>query len=168
MVAPTSIAFSSHPSATMILKSLRLWDIRTLHRLERQIFPLDAYPYLDLTLMLLTPGMLNLKVVDPADQLLGFIAVGDVWWSGRPAWIITVGVGKAHQNQGIGRYLMQAIESRLQATHIRLTVRASNAPARHLYHQLGYAIVREQRGYYNDGETGVVMEKWLPPPTESL
>jgi ribosomal-protein-alanine N-acetyltransferase len=145
----------------MQLQPLTLWDIRPLYRLERLIFPLDAYPYLDLALLLMMPRMVNLKAVDEQGCLVGMIAVGDVWWPANPAWVLTLGVHPQYQSQGLGRHLMQTAEGQLRAKRLRLTVRRGNAAARHLYHSLGYVTLHEQSGYYGDGETGIVMEKRL-------
>lgn len=134
-------------------------DLRRVYRLEQEIFPKDAYPYLDLAFLLLTPGMVNLKAQSADGEFRGFIAVGDSWLPGRPAWIITIGVARAQQNRGIGRALLLAIEDRLRARRVRLTVRKSNAPAIHLYTALGYHMLMTHPRYYNDGEDGVVMEK---------
>jgi ribosomal protein S18 acetylase RimI-like enzyme len=38
-------------------------------------------------------------------------------------------------------------------------VRESNAPAIALYEKFGYGLVRREARYYNDGETGLLMEK---------
>ena len=140
---------------------LTIRDIRHVYRLEQDIFPLDAYPYPDLALMLLTPGMRNFKAINAIHEILGFIAVADVWVrpESRPAWVFTLGVARAYQNQGIGRELLRVVESHLSANRIRLTVRCSNAPAIHLYDRTGYRTVQTYHAYYRDGEDGLIIEK---------
>jgi ribosomal protein S18 acetylase RimI-like enzyme len=143
------------------LRPSRLTDVGAMHRLEREIFPKDYYPHLDLAILLLMPSSVNLKAVDSAGHLLGFIMFGDSWLRWRPAWVNTLGVGTVYQNQGIGGLLLQAVERSCRAQRINLTVRRSNAPAIHLYEKNGYQLVRTHYRYYRDGEDGLIMEKRL-------
>lgn len=135
-------------------------DIRAVHRLERVIFPRDAYPYPDLLLLFFGPMITNLKAVAPDGSLAGFVSVAQVW-ARQVAWIITLGVAPEHQRQGLGRCLMATAEVRLRVPTVRLTVRASNTPAITLYRHTGYTVIDHKVGYYHDGETGLVMEKSL-------
>jgi ribosomal-protein-alanine N-acetyltransferase len=70
-----------------------------------------------------------------------------------------VGVLPEFQRRGIGRALLVACETRLTQPRIRLCVRVSNESAIHLYQQEGYLAVDTWRGYYNDKENALVMEK---------
>ena len=47
------------------LRRATVFDLRAVYRLERLIFPRDAYPYADLFLLFVLPGMLNQKIVAP-------------------------------------------------------------------------------------------------------
>jgi ribosomal-protein-alanine N-acetyltransferase len=142
-----------------VLRRATLLDIRAVHRLERAIFPRDAYPYFDLFLLFVLPGVLNLKVTAPDGSLAGIVSGTRAWAHRDRSWIITIGVDPAHQRRGIGRWLLVTAEQRLKRPCIRLTVREGNAPAITLYHQTGYSTVERKVGYYHDGETGLVMEK---------
>lgn len=135
-----------------------LFDLRSLHRLEQVIFPRDAYPYFDLTLLFVWPTVINLKVTAANGTLAGFVSSTRALAEDR-AWIITLGVDPAHQRRGLGAYLLAAAEQRLKRPHIRLTVRQGNLPAIHLYERTGYEVIERKVGYYRDGETGLVMEK---------
>lgn len=137
-------------------------DLREIYQLERDIFPQDAYPYPDLALLLLLPYMVNLKAVDESGKLLGFIAFENAYFPWSTAWVVTLGVGRAYQNQGVGGALLAAIEPRRRANRIRLTVRRGNTPAIHLYKKHGYQHLKLQPRYYRDGEDGLVMEKRWP------
>jgi ribosomal-protein-alanine N-acetyltransferase len=134
-------------------------DIRAVYRLERTIFPRDAYPYLDLLLLFLWPRIINLKAVAPDGALAGFVS--GARGRARRGWIITLGVDRAHQRRGLGRWLLEACECRLRRPCIRLTVRAANVPAITLYRHTGYAVIEQRYAYYRDGETGLIMEKCL-------
>lgn len=140
------------------LQRATLLDLRAVYRLERVIFPFDAYAYLDLAALFVFPGMRNLKVVAPDNSLAGFVSAGPARMRQR-GWIITLGVAPAHQRRGIGRWLLEEAEQRMGRPEMRLTVRASNVPAITLYRRAGYAVVERKPGYYRNGETGLVMER---------
>jgi ribosomal-protein-alanine N-acetyltransferase len=140
------------------LRRATLLDTRAIHRLHRVIFPRDAYPLLDLGLMQLWPGVINLKIAAPDGSLAGFIS-GTRGLSPQRGWIIMVGVAPAHQRQGLGAYLLHICEQRLKRPYMRLTVRESNTTAIRLYERTGYMVIDRKWGYYRDGETGLVMEK---------
>ena len=145
------------------IKPLRWRDIGAVYRLEQDIFPKDAYPYVDLAFLYLMPQVTNFKAVDAHGTLLGFIAVAEAWLPGRPAWVITLGVQKNAQRQGIASHLLDAGEQVLRARRLRLTVRAGNQAAINLYEKAGYALVYSHQRYYRDGEDGLVMEKTINP-----
>jgi ribosomal protein S18 acetylase RimI-like enzyme len=142
------------------LRRATLFDILAVRRLERVIFPRDAYPYFDLALLFLWPGVLNLKATAPDGSLAGLVSATRGLTRDR-AWIITLGVGPAHQRRGLGTVLLATAEQRLGRPNVRLTVRAGNTPAIRLYERTGYTVIGHKYGYYHDGETGLVMEKRL-------
>jgi ribosomal protein S18 acetylase RimI-like enzyme len=148
-----------------ILHRATLLDLRTLHRLERVIFPRDVYPYFDLALLFVWPGVLNLKIDAPDESLAGFVSATRGLASQR-AWIITLGVDPAHQRHGLGTYLLATAEQRLKRPNMRLTVREGNLAAIRLYEHTGYTVIERRWGYYRDGETGLVMEKRVMFGTE--
>ena len=145
------------------LRRATLRDLRALHRLERLVFPRDAYPYFDLALLLLTPGVINLKIAAPDRLLVAFVCATRGLARDR-AWIVTLGVSPAHQRRGLGAALLARAEARIGRPCVRLTVRESNLPAIRLYQRAGYAVIERKVGYYRDGEAGLVMEKRLGSP----
>lgn len=160
-------AAGAHPAALGYrLARATLHDLRAVHRLERVIFPYDAYTYPDLVVLFLFPGVRNLKVVAPDGSLAGFVSAGPARVR-RRGWIITLGVAPEHQRRGIGRWLLHAAEQRLGRPEMRLTVRASNTPAITLYKQVGYTLIERKPGYYRNGETGLVMERKINPNPET-
>lgn len=143
-----------------VLRRATLLDLRALHRLERVIFPRDAYPYPDLALLFLVPRIINLKIVAPDGSLAGFVSASR-GLSYERGWIITLGVAPAHQRRGLGKVLLAAAEARLKRPFVRLTVRESNVPALQLYRRAGYTVIERRPAYYRDGEAGLIMEKQL-------
>jgi ribosomal protein S18 acetylase RimI-like enzyme len=138
-----------------------LRDLLTLRTLERDCFPKDSWPLLDLIGVLTMPNVLKLKAV-LRGEMVGFIAA-DLRKSERLAWIATFCVAPKHQGRGIGRALLEACEQQLAMPAVRLSVRQSNAAAVHLYLTSGYVKVGEWPRYYSDGEAAIVMEKRLAP-----
>ena len=132
-------------------------DVIALWRLERAIFSRDAYDPLTLLLLVAWPGNVALKATN-GKSLVGLVA-GDQPWGEQAAWIVVLGVAPWHQRGGIGARLLAECEARLDRPVLRLMVRESNTPAIELYGKFGYARVRREVGYYNDGEAGLLMEK---------
>jgi ribosomal protein S18 acetylase RimI-like enzyme len=140
------------------IKAATMRDVHAIRRLEILVFPKDAYSYLNLSALLMWPGSGNYKVVTSSDQLVGFVS-GTPNLTSQVDWIVTLGVHPDHQNKGLGRCLLQTAENRLSQPRIRLTVRASNAAAMHLYESAGYIFAYLEPRYYNDGEDGIVLQK---------
>jgi len=132
-------------------------DLRGLRQLEKECFPIDAWPLIDLIAVLSFPNVVRLKaVVD--DQIVGFIA-GDLRPSQDLAWIATIGVLPAYQRRGIASLMLGECEGRLDVARIRLSVRAGNIPAIRLYEGFGYEKVDRWVDYYQDGADAIVFEK---------
>ena len=132
-------------------------DLNTLRKLERVCFEKDAWPLFDLIAVLTFPDVIRLKAVED-NQMVGFVA-GDPRPSQGFSWIATIAVLPDYRRKGIGRALLHACETRLKTPRIRLSVRASNQEAITLYEQEGYRTTDIWKGYYNDGENAIVMEK---------
>lgn len=141
------------------LRRATVFDLRPVYRLERLIFPRDAYPYADLFLLFALPGVLNLKITAPDRSLAAFVSATRGLFDRNRAWIVTIGVHPAHRRRGLAKYLLAVVERRMKVTSVRLTVREGNVPAITLYRETGYRVVERRPGYYRDGETGLVMEK---------
>lgn len=134
-----------------------LRDLGSLRRIEHACFPKDSWPLLDLIAVLTWPDVIRLKAVEDG-LMIGFIA-GDPRPSENLAWIATIGVLPEYRRHGIGRALLRACEKKLPQQRIRLCVRVSNEGAIEMYKREGYLSVDTWREYYNDKESGLVMEK---------
>jgi len=141
----------------IIPASLR--DLGALRTLEHACFDRDAWSLLDLIAVLTFPEVVRFKAVEDG-QMVGFVA-GDPHPSDGLAWIATIGVDPRYQRRGIGRALLLAAEAKIKLPRVRLTVRMSNQGAITLYEQEGYHTVDIWKGYYDDREDGIVMEKSL-------
>ena len=134
-------------------------DLGALRKLERECFPLDAWPLLDLIAVLSFPNVVRLKAT-VLGEIVGFIA-GEQRLGENLAWIATIGVLPAFQRHGIGSALLDACEQGLGAPRIRLCVRIGNTPAIQLYKILGYQQVGKWAAYYQDGSDAIVFEKFF-------
>jgi len=143
----------------MEIQTANIIDLGALRRLEAACFDKDAWPFLDLIAVLTWPEVIRLKAVD-AGEMIGFVA-GDPRSSDGVAWISTIAVDPRYQRRGVGRALLRACEAQIELPRMKLTVRVSNQGAIALYEQEGYQMVDLWRGYYNDGEDGLVMGKNL-------
>ena len=143
----------------MEIQTANIIDLGALRRLENVCFEKDAWPLLDLIAVLTWPEVIRLKAAD-SGEMIGFIA-GDSRSSHGEAWISTIAVDPRYQRRGVGRALLRACEAQIELPRMKLTVRVSNQGAIALYEQEGYRMVDLWRGYYNDGEDGLVMGKSL-------
>lgn len=143
--------------AFTILNSSFFTDLVAAYHLQQACFGREAWGYLDLISMFLTPGLVRLKAV-MGDRLIGFV-IGDPNYWERVGWIATICVHPDYRQRGIGTALLAKCEETLRESKIRLTVRASNTTAISLYRKQGYQQVGVWQRYYAGGEDGVVMEK---------
>jgi len=143
----------------MDIQPATLRDLGALRKLEHACFGKDAWPLLDLIAVLTFSEVVRLKAMLDG-QMVGFVA-GDPRPRDGWAWIATIGVDPLYQRRGIGRVLLHACESRLNIPRVRLTVRIANLAAIAMYEKEGYTIIDIWKGYYHDGEDGMVMEKIL-------
>jgi ribosomal-protein-alanine N-acetyltransferase len=147
------------PGSAVIVEPSTWRDLSALRNLERVCFPLDTWPLMDLVGVLAFPGVVRLKATQDG-EMIGFIAA-DIRRLQNVAWIATLGVLPAFRRQGIGSILLNSCEDQLSVPRIRLSVRASNQPAQHLYSRFGYTRHDVWRRYYSDGEDALVLEKTL-------
>ncbi len=144
----------------MEIVSANFLDLNALRKLEAVCFEKDAWPIFDLIAVLSMPEVVRLKAVEDG-KMVGFVA-GDPRLSEGWAWIATIGVDPAFQRRGIGRALLKKCEYKLMEKgllKVKLVVRVSNHTAMALYQQEGYQTMDIWKGYYNDGEDGMIMEK---------
>jgi len=141
----------------MEIQTANILDLGALRKLERACFDKDAWSLLDLIAVLTWPDVIRLKAVED-DAMIGFVA-GDPHRFDGVAWISTIGVDPRYQRRGIGRALLHACEAQIKIPRMKLTVRMSNHAAISLYEKEGYRTLDIWKGYYSDGEDGLVMGK---------
>lgn len=143
----------------MELHTATLRDLSALRKLEKACFEKDAWPLLDLIAVLTWPEIIRIKAMEDG-QMIGFVA-GEPRSSRKEFWIATIAVDPRYQRRGIGRRLLRACEEQAKLPRLKLTVRISNQAAIALYEEQGYRTVDIWKGYYVDGEDGLVMGKMV-------
>lgn len=132
-------------------------DLLALRRVEEICFGLDAWPLMDLLMVLTLPGVTRLKAVVDG-EMVGFVS-GDVRRRERTGWITTIGVLPEYRRLGIATALLDLCEAQMGQPAVRLCVRKSNTGAIQLYAQRGYQFVSVWNRYYSGGEDALVLEK---------
>jgi ribosomal-protein-alanine N-acetyltransferase len=147
------------PGSSAMVEPATWRDLSPLRSLEKICFPVDVWPLFDMIGVLTFPGVVRLKATQNG-EMVGFIAA-DIRRAQNLAWISTVAVLPAYRRTGIAKKLLRECEARLQVSKVRLSVRASNQPALHLYAGVGYHQYSIWSRYYADGEDALVLEKSL-------
>ena len=143
----------------MELQTASIRDLSALRKLEKVCFEKDAWPLLDLIALLTWPEIIRIKAMEDG-TMIGFVA-GEPRSSKKEFWIATIAVDPRYQRRGIGRILLRACEEKAKLPRLKLTVRISNQAAIALYKEEGYRTMDIWKGYYVDGEDGLVMGKTL-------
>lgn len=139
-------------------------DLGPLRTIEHVCFDRDAWPILDLMAVLSFPEVVRLKAIENG-KMVGFVA-GDKRNSQGFSWIATIAVLPEYQRRGIGRALLQACETQLSTSRVRLCVRSDNGSAIRLYEQEGYQRIDVWYRYYKDHGDALVMEKMIETERE--
>lgn len=126
--------------------------------LEKQCFS-DPWSVNSISSELTNPLSLWVVAID-GDRLVGYVGSQSVMgW----ADMMNIAVDPLYRRMGIGRYLVEELETRLRAnevTCLTLEVRASNEGAIALYDQLGFVQVGRRPNYYrNPKEDALILRK---------
>jgi ribosomal-protein-alanine N-acetyltransferase len=142
------------------VRRLRPSDFDRLLVIEHASFGSDAYDRKLFAEFLRNCGELFL-VVEDGDAVRGYIVT---CIKGEQAELVSIAVAPEARSRGAASALMESTLRRLRLRRIRrirLLVRVTNRVARDFYEKYGFAKVRTVRGYYEDGEDGVLMAKDL-------
>jgi [ribosomal protein S18]-alanine N-acetyltransferase len=140
----------------------KLADLSALLRLERIIFPQDTFGMAEF-LSLYLRGKDTFLVARVGRTIVGYIAA---YAEKDTAYIASIAVDPVFQQRGLGRRLMESVMDKLAqagANTISLHVREDNASAIHLYQSLGFVTLETLPDYYEDGSSGLFMERSSAP-----
>ena len=131
-------------------------DLRALAGVQRRAFPPRfAYTLSTLAILWALPWV-HLLVARRDGKIVGCVIADRVLEANR---IVNLAVDPAAQRQGIGAALLHAAERALPSGDMTLMVQTSNAPARALYHRVGYEEESVLPNYYGSGRPGIKMRK---------
>lgn len=89
------------------------------------------------------------------------VGYGGVWLCVDEAHITTIAVALQHRGRGVGELLLNGLIDcalNMEAVHLTLEVRVSNAVAQNLYRKYGFQTTGRRRRYYTDnGEDAFIM-----------
>ena len=110
-------------------------------------------------------------VVEDEGVILGYA----VAWGTEETHLANLAVSEDERGKGIGGRLLDeviAFAQRSRAESIYLEVRVSNTIARRFYSERGFVPTYMRKGYYENGEDAVIMEREVPhdakrPPVDA-
>lgn len=141
------------------IRPIRLDDLDTVYNLETMLFP-NPWPKSFFQHDLMAGDSIGL-VVEHDDHLVAYTMAT---FTDDGLHVTNIAVDEKHQHKGIGKQLMQELESRAikkGSRYVFLEVRTNNDAALNFYKKLGYAVLFTRRGYYIDGDDAYVMDKEL-------
>ena len=136
-------------------------DITTIHGLEQDLFPEDAWPIEKFDDDLHSPYA-RFVVADDEGQLVGY-AIAQYLTSNDVADIQNIAVVESHRGRGIGAELLDGLVAwsvEHGASAIMLEVRDDNTVAQSLYASRGFDVIATRVKYYQPaGVDALVMRK---------
>jgi ribosomal-protein-alanine N-acetyltransferase len=144
------------------LRPVVLDDLPAVERLEKEVFLDLAYsmPYLRSLYDLFSSTWF---VADDNGELAGYAVVG-ISSDKRTSWLLGLAVSDRYRRQGLGGRLMgKTLQTMMDAdiTDAFLTVRPHNDPARRIYHNFEFTLLRTERNYYGNNEPREILHRSL-------
>ena len=141
----------------MIFKVLTKEDVSSIIEIERENFS-DGWNE-SLLNSAFDSGRFYALSLTEGNQTLGIITYSIAQDTADIEGVVTV---KQFRRKGVGKMLVQQVLDSLKAQGVGkvfLEVRASNEPAKNLYHSKGFLDISLRKKYYQDGEDAIVMLK---------
>lgn len=146
-------------------RPLELADLPTVHRLELELFPQDAWPIDMFLAEVQHPTRAYLVLEKPQEDgnysIIGYAGCMTV---GDTADVQTIAVIPSQEGYGYGRALLDFMSREAAARgaeQILLEVRADNPRAQRLYTRNGYEHIHTRPGYYGGGVDALIMRQDL-------
>jgi len=144
------------------LRDVHWTDIEQLAQLERELFADDAWSQQTWWAELAGRPRRDYVAEVEGAEVLGYAGLDH---GGDVADVMTIAVAPSARGRGLGRRLLDELETRARAgraASVMLEVRADNAAAIGLYDRAGYTVVSTRRRYYQPGHIdALVMRKIL-------
>lgn len=144
------------------LRDVHWTDIEQLAQLERELFADGAWSQQTWWAELAGRPRRDYVAEVEGAEVLGYAGLDH---GGDVADVMTIAVAPSARGRGLGRRLLDELETRARAgraASVMLEVRADNAAAIGLYDRAGYTVVSTRRRYYQPGDIdALVMRKIL-------
>ncbi|MCB2176214.1 MAG: ribosomal protein S18-alanine N-acetyltransferase [Actinomycetales bacterium] len=152
------------PEAARVVRPLELADVPAVAGLEAELFARSAWTEVMIREELGALGRFYVGVDDDA----GLAGYAGSWFDGDVAQVMTIGVARRAQRQGLGRVLLHALLDRAVtdgASAVLLEVAVDNDPALTLYRSEGFEVLARRRRYYQPEDVDAwTMRLTLPRP----
>jgi ribosomal-protein-alanine N-acetyltransferase len=130
-------------------------DIETVAALEREIFP-DPWSEKDVGSVVHSKLSMSFVALS-GEEIVGYLLGSLIVPEGE---ILRIATAPRHRRRGIGARLLSDVLRRMMPEGLEevfLEVRESNAPARALYSDAGFAVIGKRKKYYKDPEEDAVL-----------
>lgn len=132
-------------------------DIPDLARLEREIYPDDAWSETSWWAELAARPRREYLLVEDDTGVMGYAGLDH---GGEASDLMTIAVAPRARRLGLGAELLAELVRRCHAVgahRMLLEVRADNDPARSLYSRSGFELIQTRRRYYPGGVDALVL-----------
>jgi ribosomal-protein-alanine N-acetyltransferase len=152
-----------------MIRPMQLDDVPQAVQIDKECFPVNKQPMAYKSDLLYNQMARYIVAYDNEDpDKTSIVGVLGFWLMAGEAHIMTIGVRKHHQRQGIGQLMLEAaiqLAISCSAFAITLEVRRSNTEALSLYAKYGFTERGIRKNYYNEThEDAVIMTKELSNP----
>lgn len=145
------------------LREYRRGDLDAMYRLDMECFE-PVFRFSRRTMRGFAEAESAVTVVADAEGVLAGFGIAEV--AEGAGYVVTVDVSLAWRRRGLGRTLMEQLESNVKArggVTMSLHVFAGNAQAIRLYEGIGYVRTGLAEGFYGRGLDALLYEKRLLP-----
>jgi ribosomal-protein-alanine acetyltransferase len=148
---------------TITLEDASTKDLDLLYEIETECFRREAFTKKQIAQLLMDYNSISLLARydgKAAGFIIGRISIDEEALAGH---ILTLDVLPAQRRRGIGRKLLQELESIFAEKNVResyLEARADNVAALRLYERMGYDKIGKLKNYYGNAH-GVYLKKVL-------
>lgn len=157
------------PAVDAGLREMRWWDIDPVLRLERELFPEDAWSrgmFWSELAHARGPGATRRYLVAEEDgRLVGYAGLVT---SGEQGDVQTIAVARDHWGTGLGARLLTELlraATAFECTEVLLECRVDNIRAQRLYERFGFEPIGFRRGYYQPGNVDALVMRLTDPST---
>ena len=142
-----------------MIRQVHFSDLNELLEIEAEAFPKSQYDLEEFrSLYVRYPRTFLVAVGDQIDGYIVFSPDGHV---------ISMAVRAERRRRGIGTRLVLETAARCAGNSLLLQVRVSNVGAQKFYQRLGFRTRGRRDRYYQDGEDGLVMERFVTGNVET-